>query len=159
MGPKETIRRQAEPWQREASEDLAAGRVSQALDRYEAAGRRVYAHPEEALRKILADPKAFDRLVIGEAAAYGELRGQGRFFGKDAARVSAEREIPGLRSGNRTHCEAKASLGRQQSAAARVQGGPTEIKVPARSGHGGPAPGCDLRAAARAGLGDRRPAD
>jgi len=91
--------------------------------------RHVYAHPEEALRKILADPKAFDRLAVGEAAAYGELRGQGRLFGKDAARVSAEREIPGLRSAIWTHREAEASLGRQQNAAARVQGGPTEIKV------------------------------
>jgi ATP-dependent exoDNAse (exonuclease V) beta subunit len=91
--------------------------------------RRVYAHPEEALRKILADPKAFDRLATGEAAVYGELRGQGRLFGKDAARISAEREIPGLRSAIWTHREAEASLGRQQSAAARVQGGPTEIKL------------------------------
>jgi hypothetical protein len=82
--------------------------------------RRVYAHPEEA------DPKAFDRLAPGGAAAYGELRGQGRFFGKDAARISAER---GLRPAIWTHREAEGSLRSQQAAVARVQGDPTEIKV------------------------------
>jgi hypothetical protein len=35
----ETVRRQAEPWQRAASEHLAEGRVTVALDAYDAAGR------------------------------------------------------------------------------------------------------------------------
>ncbi len=48
----ETIRRQAEPWQRAASQDLARGRVAAALDAYEIAGRlhwtgtRAEAHTE-----------------------------------------------------------------------------------------------------------------
>jgi ATP-dependent exoDNAse (exonuclease V) alpha subunit len=46
----ETIRRQTEPWQREASEDLAGGRVAPALDAYEQAG-------EQAGRLHVADTR------------------------------------------------------------------------------------------------------
>jgi|CXWL01.1.fsa_nt_gi Ti-type conjugative transfer relaxase TraA len=48
-----TIRRQAEPWQREASERLAAGKVSEALDAYEAKGRILWADSREAVRAEL----------------------------------------------------------------------------------------------------------
>jgi hypothetical protein len=56
----ESIRRQVEPWQREASEQLAAGRVASALDAYEAAGPQAlcgsYCRREELRPLLTASP-------------------------------------------------------------------------------------------------------
>src|SRR5579864_4079706 len=57
----ETIRRQAEPWQREASEHLAGGRVAPALDAYHQAGRLHVADTREAARTELLRQYAADR--------------------------------------------------------------------------------------------------
>jgi len=57
----ETIRRQAEPWQREASEDLAGGRVAPALDAYQQAGRLHIADTRDAARAELLTQYAVDR--------------------------------------------------------------------------------------------------
>jgi hypothetical protein len=50
----ETIRRQVEPWQREASENLAGGRVAPALDAFQQAGRLHAADTSAAARAELA---------------------------------------------------------------------------------------------------------
>jgi hypothetical protein len=92
------------------------------------AARRVYAHPEEAVAKILADPKSFDRLAAGEAKAYGPLRGQGRLLGRGIERRTAEKEIPGLRSVLWTHREALGTSDRQNHAVSQVAGGAAEIR-------------------------------
>ncbi len=47
------IRRQAEPWQREASENLARGRITAALDAYDFAGRLHWSGSPEAARHEL----------------------------------------------------------------------------------------------------------
>jgi Ti-type conjugative transfer relaxase TraA len=57
----ETIRRQAEPWQREASEHLADGRVAPALDAYQQAGRLHVADTRDAARAELLEQYATDR--------------------------------------------------------------------------------------------------
>jgi Ti-type conjugative transfer relaxase TraA len=59
----ETIRRQAEPWQREASEHLAGGRVAPALDAYQQAGRLHVADTRDAARSELLKQYAADRAV------------------------------------------------------------------------------------------------
>ncbi|HEV3459966.1 MAG TPA: AAA family ATPase [Thermoanaerobaculia bacterium] len=57
----ETVRRQAEPWQREASENLAGGRVAPALDAYQQAGRLHIADTRDAARAELLKQYAADR--------------------------------------------------------------------------------------------------
>jgi hypothetical protein len=59
----ETIHRQAEPWQRAASQDLASGRVAAALDAYEIAGRLHWTGTrdearDELVRHYLEDRRA-----------------------------------------------------------------------------------------------------
>ena len=54
-------RRQREPWQAAASEQLASGRVAAALDRYEAAGRLHWAASRAAARAELLRAHAGDR--------------------------------------------------------------------------------------------------
>ncbi|HVR06989.1 MAG TPA: hypothetical protein VMW75_02995 [Thermoanaerobaculia bacterium] len=56
----ETIRRQAEPW-REASENLAGGRIASALDAYQQAGRLHLADTRAAARTELLAQVAADR--------------------------------------------------------------------------------------------------
>jgi hypothetical protein len=57
----ETISRQAEPWQREASENLAGGRVAPALDAYQQAGRLHVADTRDAARAELLKQYSADR--------------------------------------------------------------------------------------------------
>jgi hypothetical protein len=57
----ETIRRQLEPWQRAASEELAGGRIASALDRYETAGRIHWVESRAAAREELLDRYTRDR--------------------------------------------------------------------------------------------------
>ena len=66
----ETIRRQAEPWQREASENLAAGRVAPALDAYQEAGRLHVTATREGARAGLLKQYSADRR---EAPERGQL--------------------------------------------------------------------------------------
>jgi Ti-type conjugative transfer relaxase TraA len=62
----ETIRRQAEPWQREASEDLAGGRVAPALDAYQQAGRLHVADTRDAARAELVGQHRADAAAAPE---------------------------------------------------------------------------------------------
>jgi len=62
----ETIRRQAEPWQREASEDLAGGRVAPALDAYQQAGRLHVADTRAAARAELVGQHRADHAAAPE---------------------------------------------------------------------------------------------
>jgi Ti-type conjugative transfer relaxase TraA len=64
----ESIRRQAEPWQRTASEQLARGRVASALDAYEAAGRLHWTDTRHAARTELVARYMADRQAQPEAA-------------------------------------------------------------------------------------------
>ena len=57
----ETIRRQVEPWQREASQDLASGRVASALDSYELAGRLHWTGTRDEARAELVGQYLEDR--------------------------------------------------------------------------------------------------
>ena len=57
----DTIRRQHEPWQRAASEQLAAGRVAAALDTYEGAGRLHWTATRAAAQTELLGLYARDR--------------------------------------------------------------------------------------------------
>jgi AAA domain/Relaxase/Mobilisation nuclease domain/UvrD-like helicase C-terminal domain len=57
----DTIRRQHEPWQRAASEELAAGRVAAALDSYEGAGRLHWTDTRAAAQTELLAIYARDR--------------------------------------------------------------------------------------------------
>jgi Ti-type conjugative transfer relaxase TraA len=57
----ETIRRQAEPWQQEASADLARGRVRAALDAYDGAGRLHWSDTPAAARAELVAHYMADR--------------------------------------------------------------------------------------------------
>jgi hypothetical protein len=57
----DAIRRQHEPWQREASEHLAGGRVASALDSYEEAGRLHWADSRAAAQADLLRAYAHDR--------------------------------------------------------------------------------------------------
>jgi hypothetical protein len=66
----ETIRRQAEPWQREASTHLAGGRVATALDAYEKAGRLHVAETRATARGELLARYVADRAA---APAGGQL--------------------------------------------------------------------------------------
>ena len=58
MKPRIThcIRRQAEPWQREASAHLAAGRVATALDAYDGAGGPHWSETRAAPRSACGAP-------------------------------------------------------------------------------------------------------
>ena len=108
-----------------ARRDLDAARVE-----VEKAAGRIYANPQEATRALLADPKATDRLAAHEAGAYGELRGHARvLLGKDAQRLQAEREIPGLRGALRSHGEAEKRFTRRQGAASKITNDVGEIKA------------------------------
>lgn len=62
----ETIRRQTEGWQREASAELAAGRVARALAVYEAAGRLEWSDTREEARSALVACYAADRAAAPE---------------------------------------------------------------------------------------------
>jgi len=57
----DTIRRQAEPWQREASAHLAAGRVATALDAYDTAGSLHWSDTRAAARDALVERYLADR--------------------------------------------------------------------------------------------------
>ena len=57
----DAIRRQHEPWQREASEHLAGGRVASALDTYEEAGRLHWADARATAQADLLAAYAHDR--------------------------------------------------------------------------------------------------
>jgi hypothetical protein len=57
----DTIRRQAEPWQREASAHLAAGRVATALDAYDTAGGLHWSETRAAAREALVERYLADR--------------------------------------------------------------------------------------------------
>ena len=64
----ETIRRQAEPWQRAASEHLAGGRVTSALDAYEAADRLHWHETRAGARAELVTRYLEDRRDRPEAS-------------------------------------------------------------------------------------------
>jgi AAA domain-containing protein/relaxase-like protein/DNA relaxase TraI-like protein/RNA helicase len=64
----ETIRRQAEPWQRTASEHLAAGRTTSALDAYDAAGRLHWTDSRDGARAQLVARYLEDRRSNPEAS-------------------------------------------------------------------------------------------
>jgi Ti-type conjugative transfer relaxase TraA len=57
----DAIRRQHEPWQRAASEQLAGGRIASALDRYEDAGRLHWSDNRAAAQSELVAAYAHDR--------------------------------------------------------------------------------------------------
>ncbi len=93
-----TIRRQEEPWQRMASEQLAAGRVASALDRYEAAGHVYWADSRSAaqaelLGRYLADrgenPSAARLIVAYRNAEVAKLNEAVRVERKAAGEISA----------------------------------------------------------------------
>ncbi|HVT61804.1 MAG TPA: AAA family ATPase, partial [Thermoanaerobaculia bacterium] len=97
----ETIRRQAAPWQREASEELARGRVATALDAYHRAGDLRVSDTRQSARAELLEQYTADRRAAPEAArlviAYrneevrqlnAELRGARRAAGELAAGVA-----------------------------------------------------------------------
>lgn len=99
-----TIRRQEEPWQRSASEQLAAGRVAPALNRYEAAGHVHWAGSRaaaqaELVSRYMADRRenpAAARLIVAyrntEVAELNEaLRAQRKAAGEIAAGVKVGR--------------------------------------------------------------------
>jgi hypothetical protein len=80
----ESIRRQREPWQRTASEQLARGRVASALDAYRAAGRLRWTETRQAaqaelLARYMADrreqPDAAQLIVAYRNAEARELNG------------------------------------------------------------------------------------
>ena len=75
---------------------------------------------------------------------------------RHASALSARSPACARRSGLTARPRPASGANRPRSRASRVA---QPRSSPARTGHGGPAPGCDLRAGARAGLGDRRPAD
>jgi len=59
---------------------------------------RVYANPQAALRALLADPHAAERLAAGQAHAYGPLRGRALpVLGGDRQRQAAVEAVPTLR--------------------------------------------------------------
>ena len=96
-------RRQREPWQAAASEQLAAGRVAAALDRYEAAGRLHWtASREEARAELLRahagdgrrDPAATRLIVAPDTAEAALLNAAVR-----AGRLAAGELGPGVRAG------------------------------------------------------------
>jgi Ti-type conjugative transfer relaxase TraA len=64
----ETVRRQAEPWQRTASEHLAEGRVTLALDAYDAAGRLHWQETKGEARADLVARYLADRRESPEAS-------------------------------------------------------------------------------------------
>jgi hypothetical protein len=93
-----TIRRQEEPWQRMASEQLAAGRVASALDRYEAAGHVHWtdsrnAAQTELLSRYLADrrenPSASRLIVAYRNTEVAELNEAVRVERKAAGEIGA----------------------------------------------------------------------
>jgi hypothetical protein len=64
----ESVRRQAEPWQRAASEHLAGGQVTLALDAYDAAGRLHWQETREGARTDLVARYLADRQESPEAS-------------------------------------------------------------------------------------------
>jgi Ti-type conjugative transfer relaxase TraA len=64
----DTIRRQAEPWQREASAHLAAGRVATALDAYDGAGGLEWTDSRAAARDALVARYLADRAAAPDPA-------------------------------------------------------------------------------------------
>jgi hypothetical protein len=95
----ETIRRQAEPWQREASEHLAGGRVATALDAYNAAGRLHVADSRDAARAELLGQYVADR------------------------RAAPERELLGLAYRNADVCQLNAKIRGERQAAGELAPG------------------------------------
>jgi hypothetical protein len=90
----------------------------------------VYSDPQAAMRALLADPRASDRLAAGEAATYGPLRGQVRLlFGKDSERGRAESAISSLRGALWNHGEASQRHARAHGAAASIGSGLFELKA------------------------------
>jgi len=96
-------RRQREPWQADASEQLAAGRVAAALDRYEAAGRLHWsASRAEARAEMLRaragdgrrDPAATRLIVAPDTTEAALLNAAVR-----AERLAAGELGPGIRAG------------------------------------------------------------
>jgi hypothetical protein len=92
------IRRQREDWQREATRELATGRTSDALDRYEAAGRVAGHQSREAARIALVDgwdavrqarPEASQVMLAHTRADVAELNQLARARMRDAGGESA----------------------------------------------------------------------
>jgi hypothetical protein len=96
----------------------------------ERAAAAVYTDPRAAMRALLADPRASDRLAAGEAAIYGQLRGQVRLlFGRDSERGRAESAISSLRGALWNHGEASQRHARAHGAAASIGSGLFELKA------------------------------
>jgi Ti-type conjugative transfer relaxase TraA len=99
----ESIRRQAEPWQRAASEQLARGRVASALDAYEAAGRLHWTDTRHAAHTGLVARYMADRQAQPEAAqlivAYRNADARELNEAVRAARTAAGELGPGVSVG------------------------------------------------------------
>jgi hypothetical protein len=138
---RKATRRQADALRREEQAlraDLAT------LDRAEAATRdfaqtrstlaaattRVYADPERALRALVADPGAVQRLAADQAAAYGRLQGRTRILGRpDRARAAAAAAVPELAGALRAHVRAAESAERRIAAAVHVPANRRDLEL------------------------------
>ena len=104
----DAIRRQHEPWQREASEHLAGGRVASALDSYEEAGRLHWADTRAAaqadLLRAYVAPKTTVWAIASDANNMRAARIQGTALWRErGVRVQVE--------GSEPVCTAPADIG------------------------------------------------
>jgi Ti-type conjugative transfer relaxase TraA len=96
------IRRQSEDWQRQATRELATGRASDALDRYEAAGMVVGHQGREEARSALVDgwdsvrqarPEASQLMLAHTRADVAELNQLARGRMRDAGALGEDQAV------------------------------------------------------------------
>lgn len=107
---------------RRASSDARAALANAAV--------RVYANPSQALERLAADPRAPERLWVGQAAAYGQLNGRapGRFRQPDLAHQAATASVPTLRNALDDYHVAERAAARAQTLASTIRESLPELR-------------------------------
>ena len=100
-----------------------ASQLSDARAALARAAARVYANPSQALERLSADPRAPERLWVGQAAAYGQLNGRAptRFRQPDLAHQAATASVPTLRNALDDYHVAERAAGRAQALASTIR--------------------------------------
>ena len=94
------------------------------------AAARVYANPSQALERLSADPRAPERLWVGQAAAYGQLHGRAptRFRQPDLAHQAATASVPALRNALDDYRAAERAATRAQVLASTIRESLPELR-------------------------------
>ena len=108
-----------------------ASQLSDARATLDKAAARVYAEPSKALERLAANPRAPERLWVGQAAAYGQLNGRApsRFRQPDLAHQAATASVPALRNALDDYHQAGRAAARAQALASTIRESLPELRA------------------------------